>query len=473
MVKRNRGTYLFKNTAIFALGNLGTKLVSFFLVPLYTNLLSAQEYGVVDLVTAVGAALAPLLILNISEAVMRFALEEGADRNGVMSTGLALFLAAIGAGLLIVPGAGLFLDLGRYAGYLYFYTVSVAGSQLFLSFLRGKEQLAAYSVGNILQALAMAGWNLFFLLCRKEGAAGYLKACICANALTIVYAFRAGDVWDVVRHFRLDGALAKSMVKYSAVLIPNSFLWWIMNASDRLLITAMEGAAANGIYAVAYKIPAMLSTISGVFSQAWMYSAIREKETPDKDAYSNSVLKGLTAVLLTLAAGVMLMLKPFMRLYVDSAYYSAWEYVPYLVVGVVFSSLAMFLATSYTVHKDSRGFLLSTFCGAVMNLLLNGVLIPIWGCTGAAAATCISYAAVFVYRAADTKKYVRLRLASWPNIWGLALIVMDVLILEAETVWEPLLLFVVLLLELGLYSDVWLGLLRGIGKGRNHGGNRN
>ena len=91
----SRGRYLAKNTAIFAIGNVASRLISFFLVPLYTNILTTAEYGVVDLVNTLCTVLAPILILNINEAVMRFALDKGANYKKIMSTGLTVFVGAI------------------------------------------------------------------------------------------------------------------------------------------------------------------------------------------------------------------------------------------------------------------------------------------------------------------------------------------------------------------------------------------
>ena len=77
----NRNRYLMKNTIIFTLGNFGSKLISFFLIPLYTNVLTTTEYGVVDLVVTVVTVAVPVLTLNISESVMRFALDRDAGKH--------------------------------------------------------------------------------------------------------------------------------------------------------------------------------------------------------------------------------------------------------------------------------------------------------------------------------------------------------------------------------------------------------
>lgn len=121
MGNNERGKYLAKNTIIFTLGNLGTKLIQFFLVPLYTNVLSTADYGVVDLVTTIGMVLAPILLLNINDGVMRFALDKGADFNKIMSIGLAAFIFCLITGLVIFPIGNISNQLGNYSSYIFFF----------------------------------------------------------------------------------------------------------------------------------------------------------------------------------------------------------------------------------------------------------------------------------------------------------------------------------------------------------------
>ena len=463
-----RSRYLIKNTAIFALGNVGTKMIAFFLLPLYTNALTTAQYGVVDLITTISTALAPILILNISESVMRFALDKGADAKKIMSAALLIFVAALVVGLSLIPIAGVVESLRGYGIYVYFYTATMAGSQIFLCYLRGKEKLMAYSLGNILYALSVAVLNLLYLLVFDQGIQGYFKAYIFANVIVILYAAAAGRIWEVLRDFAIDFSLLKRMVTYSAVLIPNTFMWWIMNSSNRLMITEMIGEEANGIYAIAFKIPTIATTIANVFTQAWVYSAIREHTRGDSEAYSNSVLQGLIAMLLIMVSGVLMVIQDFMKYYVDSAFYTAWRYVPVLMVGVLFSCLGTFVATSYTVSKDSKGFLFSATCGAAVHLVLSWWLIPQWGCMGAAFATAVSYFCVFLYRVFDTRKYLKLNYLSWRNGLGMALVLLGVAVLALEIPNGRLLLLGLFAIQMILFSNAWLGILKGLFQKRIH-----
>ena len=422
---QQRNKYLLKNTVIFSIGNFGTKIISFFLVPLYTNILTTREYGTVDLIYTIGMVLVPLLTLNIGESIMRFALDKDADCDKIMSTGITILIFGAIIGLLILPIANLFESVSNYSIYIYLYTLTLAFSQIFLCYLRGKEFLLKYSIGNIIQSLTIAIFNIIFLIGMKKGIEGYLMAYILANVCTGLYGFWAGKVNLVIKKYSIDIELSKNMIKYSVVLIPNSFMWWIMNSSDRMMVSAMISVTANGVYAVAYKIPTLLSTITTIFNQAWSYSAIREDESEDKEEYNNRVYENLVTIVIVVDTGLLMIMKPFLSVYVGKEYYTAWHYVPYLIVGFVFMTLGSFIATSYTVHKDSMGFLISGTVGAIINLILNFILIPMMGVSGAAFATCISYFGVFVYRIKDTQKYIKLRVFKRKQICGYALLILS------------------------------------------------
>ena len=424
-LSQQRNKYLLKNTVIFSIGNFGTKIISFFLVPLYTNILTTREYGTVDLIYTIGMVLVPLLTLNIGESVMRFALDKDADCDKIMSTGITILIFGAIIGLLILPIANLFESVSDYSIYIYLYTLTLAFSQVILCYLRGKELLLKYSIGNIIQSLTIAIFNIIFLIGMKKGIEGYLMAYILANVCTGLYGVWAGKVNLVIKKYSIDIELSKNMIKYSVVLIPNSFMWWIMNSSDRMMVSAMISVTANGIYAVAYKIPTLLSTITTIFNQAWSYSAIREDESEDKEEYNNRVYDNLVTIVIVVATGLLMIMKPFLSVYVGKEYYAAWHYVPYLIVGFVFMTLGSFIATSYTVHKDSMGFLISGTVGAIINLILNFILIPIMGVSGAAFATCISYFGVFAYRIKDTQKYIKLRVFKRKQICGYALLILS------------------------------------------------
>ena len=460
--QKNRNKYLIKNTLVFSLDNLGTKLISFVLVPFYTHMLSTADYGTIDLISTVAMLVIPILTLNISEAIMRFSLDEHADRQKIMSTGLLLMVAAGFVSLLVFPIAEKIERLSQYALWIYLYIVSNFSSQILLSNLRGQELLLDYSIGNILYTFSAAVLNIVFLAGYHLGVRGYFMANTLAGILTACYAFFKGRVWSILRRFSIDGALMIRMLQFSVVLIPTSFMWWIMNSSDRIMVTWMIGSSANGVYAVAYKVPTIASTLSTVFNRAWSYSAIREKNSTDSDAYNNEIYNGLVAAVLIVAAGLLMILKPFTRIYVAPEYYSSWQYTPVLIIGAAALSLGSFAATPYTVHKDSVGFLKTGAAGALANVVLNYFLIPGMGVMGAALATCISYVVVFVFRVLDTGKYIKLNVFQKKHLLGFGLLAAQACTEFIDTPTGQLLLVVEFLCMLTLFTKEWLVILKGM-----------
>lgn len=456
----SRNNYLIKNTLIFTLGNLGSKLISFFLIPLYTNALTTTEYGTIDLVATVGTVAVPLLTLNICESVMRFSLDKDANNKKITQIGTNVLLIGMAIGLLILPICHSFDKVSHYAGFVYLYVISLAASQLYLSNLRGKELLIYYSIGNALNTFFIAVLNILFLLVFKEGIEGYLKAYIIANTFTAIYAIIVGKGYQSFSFGGVDKKLFGQMAKYSVVLIPNSFMWWIMNSSDRIMVSSMIGVAANGIYAVSYKLPTLVSTFTTIFNQAWSYSAIREEGTSDENEYNNKIFKALSGIVMLIGIGLMTFMKPFLSVYVAKEYYVAWKYTPFLTVGCVYLTLASFMATCYTVHKDSFGYLFSGTFGAIFNIAMNFALIPLIGVYGAAIATCISYILVFVFRLFHTRKYIRYSVRNKEFFVGSVILFVSAGVMFVDNWIGFLMQCVFLMIAICLFADIWLPILK-------------
>lgn len=451
----NRGKYLAKNTLIFALGNLGTKLINFFLVPLYTSILCSADYGTADLIFTICTFAVPIILCNIYESVMRFCLDKDADHNKVMSVGLLLLDTSFITGVILLLLAKSYKPTSEYYIYVYLYAISIGISQVFLCYLRGRELLFKYSIGNLLQALSVITLNIVFLIGFRIGIKGYLMAYIIANLVTGLYAFFVGNIWSVIKNFKIDKELSISMIKYSIVLIPNSFMWWIMNSADRIMLTSMLGVTATGIYAVANKIPSLVSVISTIFNQAFSYSAIKENDSEDRDAFSNKIFEYLLSLVIFVGIILIILIKPFMSIYVSNEYFEAWIYAPTLIAGTCILVLGTFLSTSYTVHKDSKGFLFSASIGAVVNILLNVFLIPLLGIMGAAIATSISYFVVMVYRSFDIKKYITIRVFTINNVVSLLSLISVCILSYIDFIIGYVIMIFILLTNILLYKNNW------------------
>lgn len=455
-MNESRNKYLLKNTVIFTIGNLGSKLITFFLVPLYTNILSSVEYGIVDIIVALTNIIVPLLTLNISEAVMRFSLDKSAKKDEITRIGNCVLLGTFLLALFIFPIGSLSKTISEYRVYLYFYVVTSASSQLYLCDLRGKELLLQYSLGNIIYTMCVAILNIIFMLHMNLGISGYFLAYILAGAITTFYAFAVGKAYRAFSEVKINFKQFGAMVKYSIVLIPNSFMWWIINSSDRVILNGMIGPQANGIYAIAYKLPTLVSVLTAIFNQAWSYSAIREQESDDEEKYVNVVFKTVISFVMLIGIGLLTIIRPFLKIYVSAEYYEAWKYTPFLIIGSVYLTLATFMSTSYTVHKDSFGFLFSGMFGAIFNIIFNFLLIPRMGIYGAALSTCASYIVIFLFRLIHTKKYVRYNVYHKEFILGSLFLTATSIFMFVDGVIGRGIQLIILILAVLIYCKSWI-----------------
>lgn len=452
---KSRNRYLLKNTAIFTIGNLATKLITFFLIPIYTNVLSTSEYGVIDIIITVSTVAVPILTLNIMESVMRFNLDPDANHDLISKIGITILLISIIVALPIILICNNISILSNYGYYVYLYCVSSAICQVLLSDLRGKELLVQYSVGNVINTFFIAIFNIIFLVVLKRGVEGYLLAYIISNLLVSLYALIVGKSYKSW-HVKINKKVMLSMLKYSIILIPNSFMWWIMNSSDHLMVTSMVSVAANGVYAISYKLPTLISTFVGIFNQAWGYSAIKEEKAKDVNEYTNKVFRTLVVITNFVALSMMTIIKPFLKVYVSNEYYSAWKYTPFLIMGFVFMTFGTFVGTSYTVRKDSKGMLLTGISGAFLNIFLNYLMIPIIGVYGAALSTCVSYICVFFVRVFNTRKYLKYKLLTKEFMIGILFLVLSAILIIGQSIIFQLFQIILIILFLIIFKRYWV-----------------
>lgn len=403
--------YLAKNIALLTAGQFGTKLLGFFLVPLYTAVLTSAEYGTYDLYSATAGLFVPLLTLNISDATTIFLLDRNNSREGVVSVSLKYYLYSILIFALLVLAnlAFNFAPLfNEYPVFLFLMFAANGLSQLLLNYARGFDRVRDVSVSGVVCSAVMIALNIVFLLPLHLGLKGYYLATICGTLCQILYLCVSLKIFRFIKIRRQDGGLKKQMLSYSCPMILNSVSWWVNSASDRYIVTAMCGIVENGIYSVAYKIPLILTMFQLIFSQAWTLSAVQDFDRNDRSGFFSRMYALYNAAMCLVCSVLIVLARPAARVLYAKGFYAAWRYIPLLLVSVVFGSLSGYLGGIFAAVKDSRNFATSTVAGAVLNIVLNVVLIHFMGTLGAAAATCAAYSLVWAIRMRRAKKIMRL-----------------------------------------------------------------
>ena len=405
--------YLIKNMGLLTISNFSSKLLSFLLVPLYTSVLTTKDYGIYDIFNTTIMLLIPILTMGIIESVLRFPLENRENSEVIYLVGLKHVLRGFFI-LIIVCGINYvytFSDtLLKYNIFFIFLYITAVVSQMLQNFARGIEKVSSLAVSGILSSIAVISLNILFLLYLDLGLVGYFLANILGMVISIIYLVFSLGVWKYKLSRKIDKKLEKEMLNYSIPTIANSISWWVNNAADRYIIISLFGLATNGIYSVSYKIPSIMNVFQTIFNQAWTISAVQEFDKNDSNGFYKNVYSGTNFVMITVCSILILLTKVLARLLYKNQFYSAWTYVPYLLISILFGVLCGVLGGVYTATKDSKKLGSSTVIGAVVNViagyLLSVLIVPI----GAALGTLLSYIIVWLIRLVDVKKYMKLRI---------------------------------------------------------------
>ncbi len=402
--------YLFKNIGFLTLSNFATRLLSFFLVPLYTNVLSTSEYGIYDLLNNTVGILVPVLSLNIMESVLRFSLENEDSRSKIFLIGLKYFLTGteiVLFFLLLNRLIQVFPVFDQYAFYFLLMFISQVLSGNLTAYARGAERIADLSVSSVIASVTMIFLNIFFLLVLRIGIHGYFLANIMGSIFQCIYLIIKIRP-KFYRYRDTDKNLEKAMLHYSIPLIFNSIAFWVNSASDRYVVTWFCGLDANGIYSVASKIPSILNVFQVIFTQAWTLSAVKDFDPDDKNGFFSNTYRAYQAFITIGCSAIILFNRILARFLYANEFYSAWRYVPWLTIAIVFSSITGYIGGIFSAVKESAAFAKSMLIGAGINLVLNIVFTPFIGPLAAAIATAISNYIVLIIRIYQVKRYIRL-----------------------------------------------------------------
>ncbi len=419
---------LAENSLVFLIANFSSKFITLLLVRLYTGVLTTAEYGIIDILYTTSNLVIPIITLSAAEAVLRFSIDDVKNRSRIFSTGVTLLICGFVVSLVMIPILSQ-IDIFKN-NILLFYLLSFSNATYIITscFIKGIGKTKIFAIGGLLLTLVHVLLNILFLVVFQWGVTGYFLASIISNFAVAFLLFVIAKLYQYIT-LRLQKSYTIQMLKYSLPLIPNSISWWLMESFNRYALTFMISESATGLYAVANKIPAIISTISGVFSQAWQLSSVDEAESKDKDSFFTEIFQLMAVVLFISTSLLMVILQPLYRILVAPGFYEGWETAPFLLCATIFTCFSNFLGSNYVAMKKTGGVFLTTVIGAVVNIALNLALVPILGIKGSAMATAISFMITWVIRVIDTRKFVRIKLTPMGFFVPLGIVILQAVLL--------------------------------------------
>lgn len=413
---------LLSNTFLISLGTFGSKLLTFVMVRFYTGVLTPADYGTADLIMQTANLLLPLVSLGITNGVFRFALDRKEQRRSIFTIGFYTILVGSLILLAALPLLSNSESLREYTLLIGVYTLASCLHSLCAQYIRAEGKTALFAVQGIINTALVIGFNITFLLVFRMGVFGYVMSVVAADGICTLFLVLREKLWKLWLP-KPEGQLWNAMLRYSIPLIPATIFWWITSVSDRYMVAYFLGTDANGLYAVACKIPTVLTLLSTIFMEAWQFSAIQEA-TGDREVhirFYTQVWSAFLAVMVMAGSVIIVLCRLEIRMLSTQQYYEAWKYIPTLSMAMVFSAFSSFMGSVYVVTEKSRLSLWTALWSAMANIFLNFLLIPRIGIQGAAIATLASYVLCFAIRAATSRRLIPFTLFT-PRLIGSGLL---------------------------------------------------
>lgn len=405
----NREQELAKNTIIIFVGKICTQFLSFFLLPVYTRLLSTEEYGLVDLYTTCQMLIIYIIYAQIEQAIFRFIVDHRKDVKDRVEISSTVFLYYIIASIVL---AVLFLGVCSifdipFASLLYANVLFCAMTNIVQQYLRGLGDNVGYSVGSFICAMMTILANMACLVLLQMGAKGMLLGNLCGYICGSIFMLIRSQSF---RYFKLSSvsvAKLKELLIYSLPLVPNALSWWIMSASDRMIVSAILGNSKTGLLAVAQKFSTVYSNMYTMFHMSWSESASLHIMEGDKDKFLQGVINTVLRLFASIAVGLILVMPFLFDVLVDDGYYEAYYLIPIYVLAAFFNVIQGLYSVVYIALKRTKDIAKTTIFAAVINLLVNLLCIQKIGMYAAAVSSLVSYMVISIYRYYDIKKYVK------------------------------------------------------------------
>ncbi len=403
----SREKNLAKNTLIIAFGTFLPKLSGIITLPIITAGLTKQEYGTYDLINTLVSLFLPIVTLQIQAAAFRYLIDSREDETETkrIITSILTFILPISVGALAILYATLYQlsSLVKWLICIYFFV------DIFLltcqQIVRGLSNNKLYSVSSVIRSAVNMLLIVLLVQVEQQGLIGVLLAMIIAAATGMGVLVMKSGIIQKIDFALLSWKTVKSLLSYSWPMIPNSLSIWVLNFSDRLVLTTFLGLEATAIYAVATKIPSLFSTVQSTFVYAWQENASLATKDADVDAYYSKMFDSIFCILVGIMALLIAMTPVLFAVLIKGDYSEAYYQMPILFMGMLFSTLSSFLGGIYAAYKRTKSVGATTLAAAILNLAIDLALVNIARVYAASVSTLVSYFVLVVYRMIDIKKF--------------------------------------------------------------------
>ena len=402
---------LLKNMVVLGFGTVFPKIASLITLPLITAYLTVEEYGIYDLILTIASLFLPVATLQMQAAAFRFLVgvrDNIHEQKKIISNILSftIITTVLALAVLFICMNNIEIKLKLLVVIYYFLDIIVI---TFRQIARGLSKNTIYSISVITNSFGELLLVVVLLWCMHAGIVGALLALIISLAISAVFISVKLKLFSLFEFNLVSKKILKELISYSWPMIPNSLSSWVMSLSDRLVLTAMLGVSANAIYAVANKLPNLFGIVQSSFNLAWQENASVSVDDMDSSKYYGKMFSAVFKMLIGFM-GILIGCAPILfLLLIRGDYDSAYIHISILFMAALFSSMSSYLGGIYVAHKKTKEIGITTTVSAILNVLIDLLLVKKIGIFAASLSTVISYLILVVFRMHDVQRIQKIK----------------------------------------------------------------
>ena len=393
-----------KNSFIYSLAGIIGRIISFFMIPIYTQYLNPEDYGIVEIIDITTYIFGMIIGSGMVSSILRFYHEyddEMQSRQFVSTALIFIFfleIFSLGITYYFSNEIALFtFGSDKYA--LYFRIVFInlhinILSELALAYIRAKREAIRFMILTLARVALGLLLNVYLIVFVHLGIWGVLYGSLISSGINVIVLIIL-TITEVKICFSLDKL--KEMLRYGIPLIPASVGMFVLTFADRFFLQKYATLSAVGVYSLGYKggmiINGFLTTPFLLFWSSYMYEIDNKKNAKELFAkiqgyFSFSLM--LSALILSLFSDI------FVRFVSPPAYWEASKIIPIIAFSYVALGFNYSFHTGIQIKKETKYIAYSSGVGAILNILLNYALIPSYYEWGASLATFLSFSSMAI-----------------------------------------------------------------------------
>ncbi len=388
-----------ENFLVYGLGGIISKIIPLVMVPIVTRLMPSTEYfGLSDLSGTVISFSSALAIIGMYDAMFRMFFEKDDEeyKKSVCSTTLIFTLITslvVFVVMLLLRNviANFFFGNAKYAYLVYITAIATlvgATNGIISAPTRMQNKRKIFLVTNTVSPVLSYCVSIPLLL--KGDYVIALPVAGVVSGITMETAFwLLNKKWFSLTKF--DFGLLKQMLKIAVPLFPNFLIYWIFNSSDRVMIANLLDVGQAGIYSVGSKLGHVSQLIYTAFAGGWQYFAFSTMKEENQVKTNSLVFEYLGVISFICTMFICVVARSVYQLLFTGEYVEGFIISPYLFFAPLLQMLFQVAANQFIVVKKTWPNMFILSFGAVLNVILNLLLIPRIGIEGAAIATLAGY----------------------------------------------------------------------------------